>query len=654
MKKLIIYFLIGCMIAITVPSFAMTTNKTNYSNHSMKKTNTKTQSQSEDNYIETFNVDGKKVNFQTKPIILNHTTMVPMKTFFQALGCDVKWINDTQEVIAYKNNMFIKLQINNALAYKNGKPEILDEAPIIKNDQTLVPANFIANTFDMNIQYEPETKTMNITSTNDTNKSLIINNSFYKEQIIKDYGVSIFTPTFWNKLKDSDTSFGYSDDSEFYKLSIDKQKFDKKISLNQFTELQKKYLLKKYGKALSFNGNSTIKTDNFTINMSLISTDKQQNNYKQIKYFIVSGNYGYTINCTYGLTVTDEVAMDLFNDIINTFRINNLTLDSNIEHYFEFEPFFNNGVQINTEIYSNMLVKNSFQIKGSISKESDITEIKALVSKRDNRLEFPLKLNQNNFEGTIYLPFGLGKHNVTILGITKDAKLKPLSEPTILIDNVSTSTLHSDELTTKQELEKIKEIKDRLDDFKKSSPNTKKINVEFDDIKNYYLLQFSLINIDDENIRYIIPSKLINANERDIYNTANYITYNKTSDYSKSYSIFNWLVNNINLVENNKNKNSHINNSIQLLKNKSAEKHEFPILYCSLLRSLEIPSRVIHGYSKNQDLYWTEILINGKWIVSSPVDEILLKEKKSNKYNYFKINKKEYYKKFDKIELLPY
>jgi hypothetical protein len=64
-------------------------------------------------------VDGKLVKFDSNPYFKDNATMVPMKEFFNSLGCDVEWISSSQEVIAYKNNMFVKLKINENVAYKN-------------------------------------------------------------------------------------------------------------------------------------------------------------------------------------------------------------------------------------------------------------------------------------------------------------------------------------------------------------------------------------------------------------------------------------------------------------------------------------------------------------------------------------------------------
>lgn len=649
--------------------------------------------------IKTFKVDGKEVEFEAQPILLNQTIMIPMKEFFQALGCDVKWINDTKEVIAYKNNMFVKLKINSLTAYKNGKAQTLKEPPIIHEGRTLVPADFIAETFDMSIEYNQQLQTVDVTSTSNTNKYTILNNSFFKEQILSDFGVSISTPTFWNSKNGLDNTFEYKDDFEYYQLVVNKQDIDNTLSLNRFTELHKAKLLKAYGDSLSFNGKSTLKTDNFLMNVVFLSTSIEGEKRNQILYFITANGTGYIITSTYGLFVNEEDAMDLFNNILSTFQVNNLTLNAGEEHYFEFDTYFDKNFNIETEIYSNMSVENSMVIKGTLSPEHSIKELKAIVSKENKQLEFPISIEGSEFSGTIYLPFGLGKHNVIIAGIDKDANIPPIGDAlTVYVNDavikvveastVEEATSETVELTVKEELEEIKALTEKLNlknaeeesttvdsvvadktasdaliDTTNNAETTALIEIveeeaEFiiDNIEDFYIMKFSVVNLSNEKIRYKIPSRLINSDSMELYNTANYITYKSSSDYAKSRTLFQWLSENIAIVTP-EDRNLPARTSLEVLTSKTATQEEVPILYCALLRSLNIPSRVMVGHFDGEVSYWTEILLNGTWIVSNPTWEILYRDEltKNNAYtNYFNIYRPSHYGTFESIDLLPY
>jgi len=762
MKKLLTYICILSLIISTVPSFSQAetepvvpTPSLNISetgkpsDNQEKTTPTNTIEASNDKTIEenikTFKVDGNTVQFETQPIVLDQTIMVPMKEFFQALGCNVKWVNDTKEVLAYKNNMYIKLKINDLTAYKNGKSQILKEAPIIRNGKTLVPADFIAETFDMTIDYDQEKQIVEVTSTENTNKYTILSNSFFKEQLINDFGVSISTPTFWNKKEGLNNTFEYQDDFEFYQLVVNKQDIKNTMSLNHFTELHKAELLNVYGESLNFNGKSNLKTDNFSMNVVFLSTTIENEVRNQILYFVTANGTGYIITCTYGNFVVKEDAIDLFNNIVGTFQVNNLTLNAEEEHYFEFERYFDYNVALETEIFSNMSVDNSFLIKGTLDPKHDIKELKAIVSKEKERLEFPITIEGNTFSGTIYLPFGLGKHNVILAGIDGSATVPEVGEPITVYVNDSiivtpeieeeTSEVEVEQpeeaLTAKEELEEIKALTEKLnqqnaaekatdhssntittnDQATATSVENEKVKkpanetaseettetkqakldssedaskndlpvetlpkdstktkenitaiipdepaIAYDNIEDYYLMKFSVVNLSNEKIRYKIPSHLINSDSMELYNSANYITYKSTSDYSKSRTLFQWISENVVIVTP-ENSTLHARTSLEILNSKTATQEEIPILYCALLRSLNIPSRVMVGHYDGEVSYWTEILLNGTWIVSNPTWEILYKDEltKNNAYtNYFNVYRPTHYGTFEKIDLLPY
>lgn len=718
MKKLLAYACVFSLIICNIPSFSEAETKTivqdtsfdipvavaSSTNEEVVSPNVAQEVQETiDEDIKKFRIDGKEVQLETQPILRNQTIMVPMKEFFQALGCTVKWYNDTQEVVAYKNNMFIKLKIDDLKAYKNGKVQTLKQAPIIKDSRTLVPADFIAETFDMNIEYDQKKQAVDITSTDNSNKYTILSNSFFKEQIINDFGVSISTPTFWNKKEGLNNTFEYEDDFESYQLVVNKQDIDNTLSLNRFTELHKAKLLEAYGESLSFNGKNVLRTDNFSMNVVFVTTTIDDEEKNQILYFVTADSKGYIITCTYGRFVNEEDAMDLFNNILSTFQVNNLTLNSEEEHYFEFDSYFDHSVSLETEIYSNMSVDNSIVIKGTLEPGHTIKELKAIVSKDQEQLEFPITIEDSTFNGTIYLPFGLGKHNVIIAGIDSNTNIPHVGDPVTVFVNDSITTQKvvdvdeentpddtSKELTAEEELEEIKALTEKLnqqnkedaknndtseqatDDttnskekavIEKKDPEEAEVPLEdlaedivVDNIEDYYIMKFSVVNLSNEKIRYKIPSRLINSDSMDLYNTANYITYKSTSDYAKSRTLFQWINENIKIVTPEE-KIIEPRTSLEILSSKTATQEEIPILYCTLLRSLNIPSRVMRGHFDGEVSYWTEILLNGTWIVSNPTWEILYRDEltKNNAYtNYFNIYRPSHYSTFEKIELLPY
>jgi len=123
----------------------------------------------------TVELDGKTIEFDVNPEIIDGRTMVPLRKIFEEIGALVKWDNDTQTVSARKNSKTITLSINSAdLQIDKGKTD--DEGnPIIEtvtlevpaqivSGRTLVPARAISESFGLNVNWDEDNQKVVITS----------------------------------------------------------------------------------------------------------------------------------------------------------------------------------------------------------------------------------------------------------------------------------------------------------------------------------------------------------------------------------------------------------------------------------------------------------------------------------------------------------
>lgn len=112
-------------------------------------------------------INGEIINFNdTSAQIINSRTMVPFRKIFNELGIsneDIEWNGNTKTIIAKKENKEIKLQIGNNVAEKKEGEVIskitLDSAPVIRNDRTLVPLRFIAESLGKTVGWDASNKT---------------------------------------------------------------------------------------------------------------------------------------------------------------------------------------------------------------------------------------------------------------------------------------------------------------------------------------------------------------------------------------------------------------------------------------------------------------------------------------------------------------
>lgn len=103
--------------------------------------------------------NGQTVNAQ----VINSRTMVPMRKIFEVLGAEVEWDGETRTVTGSKENIEVKLQIDNNIATKtiNGVSEdiILDTPPMLVDSRTMVPLRFIAESLDKQVGWDSENRT---------------------------------------------------------------------------------------------------------------------------------------------------------------------------------------------------------------------------------------------------------------------------------------------------------------------------------------------------------------------------------------------------------------------------------------------------------------------------------------------------------------
>ncbi len=107
--------------------------------------------------IDTF-VNGISIDYEkygnVLPIIENGRTLAPVRAVTEALGAEVDWNDETQEVAVIKDGIVIKMKIGSNIAYVNGEEKILDAAPEIRDDRTVVPMRFIAESFNLNVTWD--------------------------------------------------------------------------------------------------------------------------------------------------------------------------------------------------------------------------------------------------------------------------------------------------------------------------------------------------------------------------------------------------------------------------------------------------------------------------------------------------------------------
>lgn len=130
-------------------------------------------------------IDGRFIEFDVPPQLINDRTMVPLRAIFEALGARVEWDNDTQTVTATKDNISVITTIGSRTMYVNNSRKSMDVAPVIINSRTLVPARFVAEAFDCDVDWNGDLQIVDITTYYvDDNK--VYDETLFDEETTKD------------------------------------------------------------------------------------------------------------------------------------------------------------------------------------------------------------------------------------------------------------------------------------------------------------------------------------------------------------------------------------------------------------------------------------------------------------------------------------
>lgn len=99
------------------------------------------------------------------PIILNDYTLVPAREVFEAVGADVDWNKDTEQVyVKYDSNLLV-IPIDSENAYINGVSSKMQTAAKIINNKTMIPLRFVSTSVGFGVGWNDATRVANIITT---------------------------------------------------------------------------------------------------------------------------------------------------------------------------------------------------------------------------------------------------------------------------------------------------------------------------------------------------------------------------------------------------------------------------------------------------------------------------------------------------------
>ena len=120
-------------------------------------------------------INGQAVQFDVQPVIQDGRTLVPLRAVFEALGCDVHWLQEVKVIAIVKNDTTLLMCVGykefylftgdtlEALAQIDLNQHIFDVPPQIVNGRTLIPLRAICELIGVDVSWDNAGKTVNLT-----------------------------------------------------------------------------------------------------------------------------------------------------------------------------------------------------------------------------------------------------------------------------------------------------------------------------------------------------------------------------------------------------------------------------------------------------------------------------------------------------------
>lgn len=113
-------------------------------------------------------LNGKLLAFEDQYPILETVygetyTLLPIRGIGEALDAKVKWSEKEQKVTITKGKQEIVLYLDSDIAYVNGEEVTLEMPATLKSGRTMVPLRFVMESFDVDVDWDQNTRTVEIT-----------------------------------------------------------------------------------------------------------------------------------------------------------------------------------------------------------------------------------------------------------------------------------------------------------------------------------------------------------------------------------------------------------------------------------------------------------------------------------------------------------
>jgi hypothetical protein len=271
-------------------------------------------------------INGEKSTIK-KPFLSGDSTLVPLRVITTAFGAKITWDPETQGIVLKYGEQTIELIIGDKKAIVNGVEKVIPAAPLIVEGTTMVPLRFISENFGALIQYDNKTKEIILTgtkvATEDGGFASAINNDEGKTKIGDSYfDWSMNYPT--GLVKDGQSSTGdwvaFTDAKGQYEIAILVEDNESDYEQSDLIDYLSEYA---YGTIIDMR--KAVATDPSYAKIVTKSSDGSYSEYRA--YLKEDKIYVYAFDISKEADYKDETKKKLFAELMDSFTLSFDPLD---------------------------------------------------------------------------------------------------------------------------------------------------------------------------------------------------------------------------------------------------------------------------------------------------------------------------------------
>ena len=111
-------------------------------------------------------LDSAPLNLEDLPIIQEGRTLVPMRGFFEALGADVDWEQETRTAVGTREGITVRIPIDSMNPTVNGESKSITVPAQIINSRTYIPLRFVGEAFGDEVSWHGAIRSISIITAN--------------------------------------------------------------------------------------------------------------------------------------------------------------------------------------------------------------------------------------------------------------------------------------------------------------------------------------------------------------------------------------------------------------------------------------------------------------------------------------------------------